>query len=42
MDDLKLEKLFVIYPGSKSYYLDKNISVLPLKECMLEVQDMKL
>ncbi len=42
MDDLKLEKLFVVYPGSKSYYLDKNISVLPLKECMLEVQDMKL
>ena len=30
LDDLKLEGLFVIYPGDKSYALDDHIEVLPL------------
>ncbi len=30
MTDLKLDKLFVVYPGEKSYSLAKNIEVLPL------------
>jgi len=28
--DLKLDQLFVVYPGSKSYFLDKNIQVIPV------------
>ncbi|MDR3155735.1 MAG: DUF4143 domain-containing protein [Holosporaceae bacterium] len=31
MDDLKLEKLFVIIPGNDSYFLRKNIQVIGLK-----------
>lgn len=30
LDDLKLERLFVIYPGDKDYALDDHIQVLPL------------
>ena len=30
LDDLKLERLFVIYPGDKDYALDDNIEVLAL------------
>jgi predicted AAA+ superfamily ATPase len=30
LDDLKLERLFVIYPGDKGYALDDRIQVLPL------------
>lgn len=30
MDDLKLQRLFVIYPGEREYALDSNIDVLPL------------
>lgn len=30
MNDLKLQRLFVIYPGEKAYALDNSIQVLPL------------
>ena len=30
MGDLKLERIFVIYPGEKVYDLDENIQVMPL------------
>lgn len=29
-DDLKLDKLWVIYPGAESYDLEERISVVPL------------
>lgn len=29
MTDLKLDRLFVVYPGKKSYLLEKNIEVVP-------------
>ena len=31
LKDLKLSHLWVIYPGKKSYKLEKNISVIPLE-----------
>ena len=31
LDDLKLEHLFVIYPGEKDYTLDDRIHVLALR-----------
>ncbi|MBW2606216.1 MAG: hypothetical protein JRD05_01135 [Deltaproteobacteria bacterium] len=30
--DLNLEKVFIIYPGIKSYPLDHNTFVIPLKD----------
>ena len=30
--DLKLDKLFVVYPGDKSYALDSRITVVSAKE----------
>jgi len=30
LDDLKLEKLWVVYPGDKKYSIDKNVTALPL------------
>lgn len=30
--DLNLEKIFIIYPGKKSYPLDHNTFVIPLKD----------
>ncbi len=32
MQDLRLDRLAVVYPGDKAYSLDKNIDVLPLVE----------
>lgn len=32
LEDLKLERLLVIYPGNRSYTLAKNVTVVPLKE----------
>jgi hypothetical protein len=32
MEDLKLNRLLVIYPGSQSYRLAQNIEVVPLQE----------
>jgi hypothetical protein len=32
-NDLDLEKLWVVYPGEKSYPLDEGIDVVPLKSC---------
>jgi predicted AAA+ superfamily ATPase len=34
MEDLNLEKIFVIYPGQKSYALTEKISVVSLKDCL--------
>jgi hypothetical protein len=31
LDDLKLERLFVIYPGERGYALDDRIHVLALR-----------
>jgi len=31
LDDLKLERLFVVYPGEKDYALDDRIHVLGLR-----------
>ena len=31
IEDLKLERLFVIYPGEKDYTLDDSIKVLALR-----------
>ena len=30
LDDLRLDRLFVVYPGSKSYALDERIATMPL------------
>jgi hypothetical protein len=30
MDDLRLDHLYVVYPGEKSYTLGKKIEVVPL------------
>ena len=32
LEDLKLERIAVIYPGSKRYSLDKNVEVVPFNE----------
>ena len=31
IDNLKLDHLYIIYPGSESYYLRDNISVIPIR-----------
>ena len=38
MDDLKLERLFVVYPGEKDYALDERIHVMALRnvEALIE------
>jgi predicted AAA+ superfamily ATPase len=33
LEDLALEELYVIYPGSKGYRLHEKVRVLPLREC---------
>lgn len=37
-DDLRLSRLFVVYPGSKCYALDENIDVLPLEALLTQVE----
>ena len=32
LDDLKLERLFVVYPSERRYALDKSAEALPLRE----------
>ena len=32
LEDLKLDMLYVIYPGSRSYALDDKIQALPLTD----------
>ena len=32
MEDLKLHRLWVVYPGSEAYDLDEKVSVIPLQE----------
>lgn len=32
MESLKLDKVYVVYPGDKGYLLEENIQVVPLKE----------
>lgn len=31
LDDLKLDRLFVVYPGSQSYALGEHIAAMPLR-----------
>jgi hypothetical protein len=38
LQDLKLDRLLVVYPGSARYALGKRIEVLPLTECLAELQ----
>ncbi len=37
MEDLELQKLYVVYPGSRRYALEKKIEVLPLHELLAEI-----
>lgn len=37
LDDLRLRRLFVVYPGHKPYNLAKDIRVVPLEELMQEL-----
>jgi hypothetical protein len=32
LSDLKLDRLYVLYPGDKAYSLAKNVEVVPLGE----------
>ena len=32
IEDLKLDMLYIIYPGSRDYVIDERIQVLPLKK----------
>ena len=34
MSDLKLDQLWVVYPGTTRYRLAKRITVVPLAECV--------
>ncbi len=34
LEDLKLDQLLVVYPGDRTYPLDKNVHVLPLSEAI--------
>jgi predicted AAA+ superfamily ATPase len=37
LEDLKLDRLLVVYPGRKRYPLGKRLEVLPLADCIDEV-----
>jgi uncharacterized protein len=37
MEDLKLHRLYVIYPGSRRYVLARNVEALSLAECVAEL-----
>ncbi|MBI3265736.1 MAG: ATP-binding protein [Chlamydiae bacterium] len=41
-EDLKLDRMAVIYPGTKSYLLREKIEVIPLQECMKFLRKNKL
>jgi hypothetical protein len=32
LNDLKLEKMWVVYPGDKRYFIDEKVEVLPFNE----------
>ena len=32
--DLKLDQLYIVYPGEKRYELAKNVQVVPLAQCV--------
>ena len=34
LEDLKLDQLLVVYPGNRTYQLDKSVHVLPLSEAI--------
>ncbi len=38
LKDLRLNQLFVIYPGSKSYFIDSQIQVISINELMMVLQ----
>jgi hypothetical protein len=32
LDDLEISKLWVVYPGSKRYFIHEKVEVMPFKE----------
>jgi hypothetical protein len=38
IDDLGLQKLYVVYPGAQRYAIDKKIEALPLRNLLTEVE----
>lgn len=41
IDNLKLNKVFIVYPGSRSYKLNKNVFVIPISKLNLETLSSK-
>ncbi|MDI6740908.1 MAG: DUF4143 domain-containing protein, partial [Candidatus Edwardsbacteria bacterium] len=41
LEDLKLHKLWVVYPGDGKYKLDAKIDALPLRMCLTAVEEMR-
>lgn len=41
MEDLGLQKLYVVYPGSRRYLLGKKIEVLPLHDLLAEIDALR-
>jgi len=41
IDDLKLNRLFVLYPGRQSYSLDQDIEVLSILDMPSRLADLK-
>jgi hypothetical protein len=37
LTDLELHRLFVVYPGSKRFSLERRVEVLPLEELLSEI-----
>lgn len=40
MQDLKLERLFVVYPGTTAYTLGDKVEVLPIKQLPTQIKDL--
>jgi predicted AAA+ superfamily ATPase len=41
LEDLRLDRLFVVYPGPTRYSLADKIEVMPLKECIETLMKLK-
>ncbi len=41
MSDLRLSRLYVVYPGAKRYALSKNVEALPLNALLSEIDTLK-
>jgi len=37
MQDLRLDRLYVVYPGTARYALSRKVDVLPLTDCIGEL-----